>query len=402
MSVGSTKLTEFLGLSEANLAQRREFLRIGEEERQIILGLTDWARSVAPEIARSFYDWQFAFGPTRAFFAAHARSRGVDLTALRQALEDTQGRYFVELFEGARTSWGLDYCERRLRIGEVHDRINLPQKWYLGSYSEYRRLIRDRLRKARRLPAARARAEQALFRVLDYDVQLVCDAYLMTTLRSLRLSVERMSTSELTDYSDHMADLKTQVEAVVGRLGSSSGIVGGISDSMQELEASIAEISENASRTAMAAQGAAERTTRVRTVMESLVDASGEIGRVVEVIAAIAKQTNLLALNATIEAARSGEAGRGFAVVAEEVKALSNRTADATTRIEATIERIRQTVQTVASDVGEVETSVAQTTEWATTIAAAVEEQNAVARQVSNVLSDAARESAEASRWFDV
>ena len=62
-----------------------------------------------------------------------------------------------------------------------------------------------------------------------------------------------------------------------------------------------------------------------------------EVGSIAGVINAIAKQTNLLALNATIEAARAGEAGKGFAVVAGEVKALANKTSEATAGIESTL-----------------------------------------------------------------
>jgi methyl-accepting chemotaxis protein len=101
-------------------------------------------------------------------------------------------------------------------------------------------------------------------------------------------------------------------------------------------------------RLAGAADSVAQAHGRSRAALgsvEELIEAIGDIERVIKMISGIAAQTNLLALNATIEAARAGEAGAGFRVVAGEVKELSQQTERATREIAASVQRVRGRAQ---------------------------------------------------------
>lgn len=110
----------------------------------------------------------------------------------------------------------------------------------------------------------------------------------------------------------------------------------------EELANSSSEISRQVNGASSLAEEVSQVAGEAGRSLDGLKRSSGEIGDVVNLIAAIAKQTNLLALNAKIEAARAGTAGRGFAVVADEVKALSVETQKATDEIAQRIGQLQQ------------------------------------------------------------
>jgi methyl-accepting chemotaxis protein len=87
-----------------------------------------------------------------------------------------------------------------------------------------------------------------------------------------------------------------------------------------------------------------------------------QIDGTLKTIQSISMQANLLALNSGIEAARVGEAGKGFSVVAQEVRALSNRTADAAKEIQTKVESIRSASKGTAQSIDHIWKTIRDTT----------------------------------------
>ena len=182
---GAESIARRYGMDDQNLATRRQFIRLNEGDRALLAELAPWAQSVAADVAREFYDWQFEFAPTRQFFEGIAAARGIPLGTLRTHLEAAQAGYFTEVFAGAAINWDARYFEKRLQVGGVHDRINLPFKWYVGSYPEYQRLVSQYLRRDFDDLDRVQQIESAAARVFNLDLQSIGDAFLMNTIERM-------------------------------------------------------------------------------------------------------------------------------------------------------------------------------------------------------------------------
>lgn len=404
------QLTSQYHINHTNLNLRKQFIDLSPEKVQILKKLTKWADRVADPMSKEFYDKQFAFVETRTFFEEYAQRKHITVEQLRPRLEKTQANYFRQIFQEAATGdFGPDYFERRLKVGQLHNIINLPLKWYVGSYTIYQTLVRKYLLKSFwHRPAWRAKAEQAIFEVFNYDIQAVSDAFFYDYLQSIGLDLQSVQVKrnehDLSEYYDilkttvrntleettrtsqalseasvqlaHIAEQAGQatnqvavtmqqlaegvshqaegVSQMAGSIGQMSRAIEGVAHGAQEQAAAVNQTAQISTRLSTAIQQVTANVDRLGIVKEKvqlsarqvkeLGKRSDQIGAIVGTIDEIASQTNLLALNAAIEAARAGEHGKSFSVVADEVRKLAERSSTSTKEIAELIKSVQRTV----------------------------------------------------------
>jgi methyl-accepting chemotaxis protein len=378
------------GTDSAHTMERLAFARIEDGTRVQLRAL--WA-IVEPELDRilSRFYVHLAGQPTLKALLGDRQS----------SLESAQKKHWQRLFAA---TFDDDYVSSIDRIGRAHSRIGLEPRWYIAGYQYVlNELVDVVIRRYRLSPAKATAAVQALNKAVLLDLD-----FAISTYQQILMEAQEAQTRGLSDAIDRF---KTKVEVslqtvdtTVDKMQSQAGTLSSVAtvwtltevcsdaaEAAEELSSSIEEIGRQITGASDVARRANVVTESVSREVGQLSTNAQKIGDVIGLIQAIAEQTNLLALNATIEAARAGDAGRGFAIVAQEVKQLASQTSKATEDIAKQIAEVQgattravDTIGSIASTVGEIDTLTAA-------IAAAVEEQGAATREISMNVQHAAQ-----------
>jgi len=200
-------------------------------------------------------------------------------------------------------------------------------------------------------------------------------------------------TASMSDKANGVAVAAEEASAntlsIAAGMEQSSGSLASLASATEEMSATVGDISANTARAHLISEQATGQARTITEQMQKLGHAAQEIGHVTETITNISAQTNLLALNATIEAARAGTAGKGFAVVANEIKELAKQTAEATEDIKVRIAGIQNSTGSAITDIGQITTVIRDVGTIVTSIAAAIEEQATVTRDVASNIAQA-------------
>ncbi len=213
---------------------------------------------------------------------------------------------------------------------------------------------------------------------VNFDAAVSILRETMRTISSQANSIFSV-TGEISNATD---DLSKRTEQQAMNLEETASALDQITANVKQTAAGVSVARNVIENTKSDAERSSEVVRHAVSAMDGIQQSSEKIGQITSVINEIAFQTNLLALNAGVEAARAGDAGRGFAVVASEVRALAQRSADASKEINTLIATSRPQVEEGVKLVGEtgtalgrILTQVAEITDVISNIAKATEEQ---------------------------
>ena len=222
----------------ANPRELAEFFQYGPEERALLARLRPTLEKHADDLVAAFYRHLLSFPETQALL------RDPEVT---ERLLSKQREYLLSL---AGPAIDEAYVESRRQIGEVHARVGLEPRWYLGAYALYQSLLLPTILTADAETAGGdaegRRTGVALARLLLLDASLAIDAYmerherdleylnreLAASGRRLARDLERTGTAlrhtaERARAAERLASIGTLVAGLAHEIGTPMSVIQG-------------------------------------------------------------------------------------------------------------------------------------------------------------------------------
>jgi signal transduction histidine kinase len=186
--------------SLTDLQQRLSYLNLTAADAELLTALRPALERHAAGFVAAFYRNLLSFAPTRELL----RDPGV-----KERLLVKQREYLLSL---ASPSFDAAFLAQRRRIGEVHQKIGLEPRWYLGAYALYLSLLTPVIFDTYASDPERAmRTVIALQKLLMLDAQVALEAYIAdheSGLAYLTHELEAQSQRLARDFEEQSSELR--------------------------------------------------------------------------------------------------------------------------------------------------------------------------------------------------
>jgi len=304
---------------DMDLARRLEFVGIDDEAKQAIRSLRDFLDQELGNALDSFYVKVRAFPETRRFFPQDSQ---IDRA------HKAQRNHWATVATG---DYGETYLTAARTIGQVHARIGLEPRWYIGGYALVAEQLIHAFMKRQKAggwfgaksfdPDMIAKSLSALVKSIMLDMDLVMSVYLeaaeeqrrkaeeeaiakerATVMASIGMAIGKLAEGDLTfritdalpaAYEKLRDDFNLSMDALQSTMGKVSEVATAIRSGTAEIQSSSSDMSR--------------RTEQQAASLEQTAAALGEITAAVHKTAQGAGNARHLVGDAKIDAEQSGE-----------------------------------------------------------------------------------------------
>ena len=217
------------------LSQRLAYLNLRKFDLELLADLRPVLEEHANDFVATFYRHLLSFEPTRHLLRD---------PAVKERLLSKQREYLLSL---AGPTIDQEYLNSRRRIGEVHERVGLEPRWYLGAYALYFSILTPLV--VERYVGDPSRASHtliALQKLLMLDAQIAMEAYITGHERELEYLTQELAeegrrlgrsydnqraelrrTLERAKAAEELASLATLVAGLAHEIGTPMGVIQG-------------------------------------------------------------------------------------------------------------------------------------------------------------------------------
>src|SRR4051794_5584477 len=285
-------------IDERGLELRRSYMGMTAAERELLGGMQAWADRNAGAIGTALAEHTFSFSESGEFLREYAEAKPMRLADLKRGWGAAQAAHFKAIFSEAASpdGFGVSYFDGLLGVGVLHSKINLPLKWFLGTYPVFLDIVHDAMAADTPEPARTTTrsfgrrsvsvdhtvinaAQRALNRVFSYDSQAIVEAFYYDTFSSMGVNLKVMGEAGPgRDISDLFATVRNVMHETLTSFGSSTTEVqdmcAQMNRSLSETAQAINELSMSASRVAEGASRQAEVAQTGRNAVEQATTAA--------------------------------------------------------------------------------------------------------------------------------